>query len=39
LNKGQHGDLRLQMKKISEDAEKLMKKINKDGLDLNVDFF
>jgi len=39
LNKEQNGDLRLQMKKIAEDAEKLMKKINKDGLDLNVDFF
>ncbi len=39
LNKKQNGDLRLQMKKISEDAERLMEKINKDGLDLNVDFF
>jgi phospholipid/cholesterol/gamma-HCH transport system substrate-binding protein len=39
LDKGQNGDLRLQMKRISEDAERLMEKIKKDGLDLNVDFF
>ena len=39
LGKKQNGDLRLQMKKISEDAEKLKEKIKKDGLDLNVDIF
>jgi len=39
LDKEKNGDLRLQMKKISEDAEKLMEKIKKDGLDLNVDIF
>jgi len=39
LNKEQNGDLRLQMKNIFEDAEKLMEKIKKNGLDLNVDFF
>jgi phospholipid/cholesterol/gamma-HCH transport system substrate-binding protein len=39
LNKEQDGDLRRQMKKISEDAEKLMEKIRKGGLDLNVDIF
>jgi len=39
LNKEQDGDLRRQMKKISEDADKLMEKIRKGGLDLNVDIF
>jgi len=39
LDEKQNGELRLQMKKVSEDAEKLMEKIKKDGLDLNVDIF
>jgi len=36
LDKKQNGDLRREMMKISKDAEQLMKKITKDGLDLNV---
>jgi len=36
LNKNQNGDLRREMAKISKDAEQLMKKITKDGLDLNA---
>jgi len=39
LDKNRHGDLRREMMKISEDAERLMKKITKDGLDLNVTIF
>jgi len=36
LNKNQNGELRREMMKISKDAEQLMKKITKDGLDLNA---
>jgi phospholipid/cholesterol/gamma-HCH transport system substrate-binding protein len=36
LDKNQNGDLRREMIKISKDAEQLMEKIKKDGLDLNV---
>jgi phospholipid/cholesterol/gamma-HCH transport system substrate-binding protein len=36
LDKNQNGDLRREMMKISKDAEQLMEKITKDGLDLNV---
>jgi len=39
LDKNQNGDLRNEMIKISKDAEQLMKKITKDGLDLNVTIF
>jgi len=39
LDKNQNGDLRREMLKISKDAEQLMKKITKDGLDLNVTIF
>ncbi|MCL1967245.1 MAG: MlaD family protein [Fibromonadales bacterium] len=39
LDKRQDGDLRREMLKISKDAEQLMKKITKDGLDLNVTIF
>jgi phospholipid/cholesterol/gamma-HCH transport system substrate-binding protein len=36
LDKKQNGDLRREMAKISKDAEQLLEKITKDGLDLNV---
>jgi len=36
LDKKQNGDLRREMMKISKDAEQLMEKITKNGLDLNV---
>jgi len=39
LDKNQNGDLRREMMKISKDAEQLMEKITKDGLDLNVTIF
>jgi phospholipid/cholesterol/gamma-HCH transport system substrate-binding protein len=39
LNEKHDGNLRRQMKKISEDAENLMEKIKQRGLDLNVDIF
>ncbi|MCL2260202.1 MAG: MlaD family protein [Fibromonadales bacterium] len=39
LDEKHNGELRIQMKKISEDAEKLMEKIKIRGLDLNVDIF
>jgi len=39
LDKNRNGDLRREMVKISEDAERLMKKITKDGMDLNVTIF
>jgi len=39
LDEKHNGELRIQMKKISEDAEKLMEKIKRRGLDLNVDIF
>jgi phospholipid/cholesterol/gamma-HCH transport system substrate-binding protein len=39
LNRKQDGDLRREMIKIAQDAENLMAKINKQGLDLNVDIF
>jgi len=39
LDEKHNGELRIQMKKLSEDAEKLMEKIKRRGLDLNVDIF
>jgi phospholipid/cholesterol/gamma-HCH transport system substrate-binding protein len=39
LNKELSGSLRLEMKKISQDAEQLMEKIKKDGMDLNASIF
>jgi phospholipid/cholesterol/gamma-HCH transport system substrate-binding protein len=39
LNRKQDGNLRREMIKIAQDAEDLMAKINKQGLDLNVDIF
>lgn len=39
LDEKHNGELRMQMKKISEDAEKLMERIKQRGLDLNVDIF
>jgi len=39
LDKKQNGDLRLEMLKISKDAEQLLKKITNYGLDLNVTIF
>jgi phospholipid/cholesterol/gamma-HCH transport system substrate-binding protein len=35
----QQGKLRMEMQKVAEDAEKLMERIKKRGLDLNVDIF
>ncbi|MCL2282447.1 MAG: MlaD family protein [Fibromonadales bacterium] len=39
LDEKHNGELRIQMKKIAEDAEKLMERIKSRGLDLNVDIF
>jgi hypothetical protein len=39
LNKSYEGDLRREMTKISEDAEQLLNKIKKSGLDFNVTFW
>jgi len=39
LDKNQHGALRHEMAKIQKDADSLVKKIKKNGLDLNVDIW
>jgi phospholipid/cholesterol/gamma-HCH transport system substrate-binding protein len=39
LDKNQNGDLRREMLKVQKDAELLMEKIKKNGLDLNVDIW